>query len=280
MSNPYKPYLIEFFTKVLDYRHTTERVCRVLLEDSKKYDSENAVYRTGSALIISDLSGPTDNGWELNFHTRVFRETLKEHYSTEIMNLVSRECCLTYAQSFEAFETFLKDILFYETTISAKFEAYVSKFLTPGSLLTRRTMPSGEKLFKVLNRVAGPSLKKLFAVNNVGLKHRETFYALSHARHAIVHSRSFIEMSKISASKIQLDTFKYFFDITESSNGLVEIRLDAPRYKKLLKRFPEYAFQIFKAISVTHRLEYDFELLKDSDTFTSGPPPHNPLKPE
>ncbi len=272
--NPYQRYLIAFFAKVLDYRHTTDRLCRVLIADAKKYEPDTAVFNTNSSLIISDLSGPTDNGWELNFHTKVFRQTLKEHYGMEIDNLVSRECCYTYAQSFEAFETFLKDLLYYEATIDLSYKLYLTTLLPKNHELTRKSMPGGEKLYKALNKCAGPVLRKLFAVNNNGLKHRETFHALSQGRHAIVHTRSVIDISKVNNSDFQLDTFKYFFELVDFGDGFGEIRLDVKRYHQLTKRFSEYAYQIFKAISITRSFEYDYELLNISESFTSGPLPN------
>ncbi len=269
--NPFHPPLLVFFNKILEYRHTTDRVCKVLLEDAKRYDSEGARYFSGSALIISDLSGPTDNGWELNFHTGVLRQTLKDGYRDEIVKLVSRECCLTYSQSFEAFETFLKDILYYHVTQSEGFRNEVNAMINPNTKVTRKTMPGGDKLFKALNKAAGHIIKDLFTDNNLGLRHKETFTALSQARHAIVHSGSIVQLSKVNTSKLQLDIFNYFFDSEYLGNSHLAIKLDVPRYQKLLKRFSEYAFQIFKAMSINYDLEYDFKLFTGDEDLKDAP---------
>ena len=108
-SAEYQKHLIDFFEILLDYRHISGRINKVLREDNNRYSSEAAVIQFSSALVISDWSGPTDNGWEINFPTGVYSNTSKEEYEGEINSFISRQLCLLFAQSFEGFERFLKN---------------------------------------------------------------------------------------------------------------------------------------------------------------------------
>ncbi|MFD3003574.1 hypothetical protein ACFS7Z_24670 [Pontibacter toksunensis] len=112
MTNTYREYLDQFFEKLLYYRHISGRINKVFQKDIQDYTSEQAKIHFASALIISDWTGPTDNGWEINFHSGVSIETTKSNYESETRKIFSRQLCLLYAQSFESFERYLKDCLF------------------------------------------------------------------------------------------------------------------------------------------------------------------------
>jgi len=104
-------YLI-FFEKLLYYRHISKHINKVFQKEIKEYSSDKAVMHFASALIISDWTDPTDNGWEINFPTGIVTETTKDNYELEIKKISSRQLCLLYAQSFESFERFLKKLSF------------------------------------------------------------------------------------------------------------------------------------------------------------------------
>ena len=111
MANPYKEYLNKFFQSLLYYRHINDRINKVFKKEIEIYREDEAIIHFASALVISDWIGPTDNGWEINFATGIFAETEKDNYETEIERIFSRQLCLLYAQSFEAFEKYVKDCL-------------------------------------------------------------------------------------------------------------------------------------------------------------------------
>jgi len=64
MKNPYKIYLDNFFETINDLKHTTNRINKVLLKDVERYTKKEANFLSGTALIIGDWTGPTDNGWK------------------------------------------------------------------------------------------------------------------------------------------------------------------------------------------------------------------------
>src|SRR5690606_12031496 len=96
---------------ITDFKHSTNRLSKVLLNDVKIYTAEGATFFSGTSLIIGDWTGPTDNGWKINFHTGVQKSTLKENYASEIEKILSREFGLAFAQCYEALETLFKDLI-------------------------------------------------------------------------------------------------------------------------------------------------------------------------
>ncbi|UWX56355.1 hypothetical protein NYZ99_09205 [Maribacter litopenaei] len=258
MTNPYKKYLDLFFEKLLYYRHISGRIDKVFRKEIEVYSSDKAIMHFASALVISDWSGPTDNGWELNFHTGIFAETTKENYETEIKNISSRQRCLLYAQSYESFERFLKDCLFDKLERDNEIKEYVISLLpkNQNSIISRKTMPGGDKLFNVLKKVGGKTFKKFSISNNLDVKFKELWTILSEVRHAITHNESTIELNKINKSDHHFAIFNYLFNSKKLSDNELLIDLDFKKFEKLIKRFSEFAFQVFKIISIEEELEW------------------------
>lgn len=258
MTNPYKKHLDIFFEKLLYYRHISGRIDKVLKKEIEIYSSEKAKMHFASALIISDWTGPTDNGWELNFHTGIFTETTKENYEVEIKNISSRQRCLLYAQSFESFERFLKDCLFDKLECDNEIREYVISLLpkNQNSVISRKNMPGGDKLFNVLKKVGGKTFKKFSASNNINMKFKELWTILSEVRHAVTHSESTIDLVTINKSDHHFDIFNYLFNSNIISDDKILIELDYKKFEKLIKRFSEFAFQVFKLMSIEEKLEW------------------------
>lgn len=62
MKNPYKKSLDIFFETITDFKHSSNRINKVLLRDAQIYTVEESKYFSGTSLIIGDWTGPTDNG--------------------------------------------------------------------------------------------------------------------------------------------------------------------------------------------------------------------------
>jgi len=257
MNNEYRIHLEAFFTTLLDYRHSTNRLNAILTEDAKIYSQEGATYRAGSSLIISDWSGPTDNGWEINFHTTIMKETSKENYAQEIRGIISRECCLIYSQSFEALEKYLKDSLFNKSTINIHLKEYISSMMRKNESLSRETMPGGEKLFKILKKTGGKAFAKQSKKNNLNIGYNELWIVLSEVRHSIVHSNSIIKFTKINRSKHHLGIFNMLFNYSKIDDDYIKIQLEYKKLEKLIKRLSEFGFQAYKALSLEENLEWN-----------------------
>jgi len=125
MKNPYSSFLNKMYSTLLEYRHSTDRLNKVLNKDVEVYTKGGVNLNYSSALVISDWSGTKDNGWAINFYTGTFIETKRDAYEIEINKMLSREFCLIYSQSFEALEKFLKDCLFVKAKQDEEYENYI-----------------------------------------------------------------------------------------------------------------------------------------------------------
>lgn len=258
MKNLYKKSLDKFFEKLLYYRHISGRINKVFQKEIKDYSSDKAIIHFASALIISDWTGPTDNGWEINFHSGISRETTKDNYKSEIEKIHSTQLCLLYAQSFESFERFLKDCLFERLGRDENIREYIINLLpkNQNSSITREKMPGGGNLYKALKKAGGQSFKDFTSKNNLNIKFEELWTILSNVRHAITHKESMIELKLINKSCHHSDIFNYLFNSKSISDDLLLIELDYVKFEKLIKRFSEFAFQIFKLLSIEENLEW------------------------
>ena len=259
MTNPYKEYLDNLFENLLYYRHISGRINKVFLKEIRDYSEEKAIIHFASALVISDWTGPTDNGWEVNFHTGIVTETTKDNYESEVRKIFSRQLCLLYAQSFEAFERFVKDCLYNRIGRDESIRVYTISLLPKNqqSSITREKMPGGGNLFKVLKKAGGVTFKNFTSKNNLNIKFSELWTILSEARHSITHKESLIESELIKKTKHHAEIFKFLFDSEEAHTNSLSIELDYQKFERLVKRFSEFAYQIFKILSLEEELEWE-----------------------
>jgi hypothetical protein len=258
MNNPYKAYLDDFFSTLLEYRHSTDRLNRVLKKDIEIYSKEEAQFFSSSALVISDWSGPTDKGWEMNFHTGVFKNTLKNNYEQEIQNLISRECCLMYAQSFEALEKYVKDCLFDKAGRDEELKKYIISLRNKQPFkFERGSMPGGDNLYRILKKTGGKTFTKYSKENNLNVKFSELWTVLSEARHSITHSRSIIGISKLNRSNHHTEIFDFLFNCSLIDNDSLLIQLDYYKLDRLIKRLSEFAYQILKILSIEDGIQWE-----------------------
>ncbi|MFD2100770.1 hypothetical protein [Flagellimonas iocasae] len=259
MSNTYRNYLDIFFEKLLYYRHISSRVNKVFQNDIQLYTSEKASMHFASALIISDWTAPSDNGWEINFHTGLTKQTNKYNYKSEIEKVYSRQLCLLYAQSFESFERLLKDCLYDRLNRDEIIKEYANKLLPKNQipLNSRKKMPGRENLFKILKRAGGKTFKDFTLKNNPNIRFNELWKILSAVRHSITHNESNIEKSLIKKSDHHFEIFNLLFHSQNISDEFLLVTLDYKKFETLLKRFAEFAFQVFKSLSIEENLEWD-----------------------
>jgi hypothetical protein len=179
-------------------------------------------------------------------------------YHRNKQKIHSRQLCLLYAQSFESFERFLKDCLFERLGQDDNFRKSVITLLpkNQNSSITRAKMPGGDHLFKALKKAGGASFKDFTSKNNLNIKFKELWTVLSEIRHAITHNESMIELKLVNKSEYHSDIFNYLFNSKSVSDDFLLIELDYGKFEKLIKRFSEFAFQIFKLLSIEEHIEW------------------------
>ncbi|MER2996034.1 hypothetical protein [Pontibacter populi] len=242
MKSNHKEYLDAFYYRIIDIRHTASRINSVLNADVERLLKSDVEFISGSALVISDWTGPTDNGWEINFHTGVSMTTINQDYRAEVDKIISTKCCLSYAQAFEALERFFKDCVY----ISLLKDSNHKEKLGYDKDFTRNCIPGGENLFKLLKKIYGERLKESSQNNNKNIRFKEFWSVLSEVRHAIVHSSSYIKAEKVNKTKYHLAVFNHLYNYTICNDTNWLVVLDYKKLDRLLKYVAEFGYQIFK----------------------------------
>lgn len=252
MKNKYQKHLLKFFDILTDFKHTTNRLNKVLLKDVELYTTEGATYFSGTALVISDWTGQTDNGWKKKFPTGVQKSTLKETYAVEIEKVLSREFGLAYAQCYEAFETLLKDLTYEKIFSDQKFV----KLLDPKKNYSRESLRGGDEIFKLIKKAGGPSFSKYSKDNNHNFRFKELFEVLSEVRHAITHSQGELKTEKIPNNKYHRQLFEHLFELNKINGELLYLKLDYKTLDQLIVYLAEFGFQIFKILSEEDKCDW------------------------
>jgi hypothetical protein len=65
-----------------------------------------------------------------------------------------------------------------------------------------------------------------------------------------------IELKLVNKSEYHSDIFNYLFNSKSVSDDFLLIELDYGKFEKLIKRFSEFAFQIFKLLSIEEHIEW------------------------
>lgn len=252
MINPYKHHLTTFFETITEFKHTSNRLNKVLLKDAEKYTADGAQYFSLTSLVISDWTGPTDNGWKLPFHSGVHKLTEKENYAKEVENLLSREFGLTFAQSFEAFETLLKDFIVSKIKNDQSFKNSLSEKKD----YNRSSLRGGEDIFKLIKKAGDEKFKKYSKQNNNDFRFTETFKVFSEVRHAITHSQGKIKTSKIPKGNYYKNLFEHMLPLNKLEGETVLLKFEFKTLDQLLIYISEFGFQIFKILSENDNYEW------------------------
>jgi hypothetical protein len=252
MTNPYKIHLTTFFETITDFKHTSNRLNKVLLKDVEKYSAEGATYLSATSLIIGDWTGPTDNGWKLNYHTGVNKITFKENYSNEIDKVLSREFGLAYAQCYEALETLLKDIIYIKINTDKAFK----NSLPENKDFSRHCLKGGDDIFKLIKKAGKRRFQNYSKKNNTNFKFKEIFKIFSELRHAITHSQGILKTSKIPNNNYYKSLFEYLLPLNEIKEETILLKFKYKTLDRLLIYLTEFGYQIFKILSEEDNYEW------------------------
>lgn len=257
-NNPYFQNLQQHQKDLLYYRHIGNRINDLLQNDIKKNSTQLSKIHLGSALIISDWTGPTDNGWEINFHSGVWIETPHEKYALEIERIISQQLLLLYAQSYESFERFLKDCVFQKCQHDKSIEEFMTNELKLKiTNFNRKNMPSGNKLLKTLKFIGKHTFEHYSSHNNSKLDFNKLWTIFAQARHSITHTQSKISLKHINEYQIDQSTLNYLFTNERLSEVSIQLTLDYKKFDRLIKRFSEYGFQYFKIFCISDNLGWE-----------------------
>lgn len=248
MYNPYKVHLDAYFATITDLKHTLHRINKVLLQDSKKYTSDEAIYKSGTALVIGDWTGPTNNGWKIYYHTKSIKITSKENYPDEINRILSREFAIGIAQSYEALETLLKNLIWVKIELNQNFRSSLPR-LHKDMPYTRENLKGGLSLLELIKKASGDRFNKYSKVNNHNFRFTEIFKFLSEIRHSITHSQGKFKITQEFNDKYYKALLNHFLPTTEIEQEIIILKFDYGIFDKLIIHIAEFGYQMFKILS-------------------------------
>jgi hypothetical protein len=268
--NPYKNPCNELFAKLniiygllfhhVNYLNNYRKSIKQQL-DQNGLDVSN--FAAGSALVIRDLTEWPEDNWARYYPTGSFTSQ-GESYLTKVDDLIYREAAWTIAQAYEAFETYLKDVVALylldnpdivdEDLIKKNSKFRRKSDLHPSNFeywekFVRLSFRSGTKTLEYLRREV-PDLSKGEKQNNRDVDMAVWFETVSEVRHATTHTNLLINSRKMSNfSNIHDNLMKEYFpgDITVKGYELRILRKSA---ETALIFFEEYAFLVFKCLSI------------------------------
>lgn len=239
MINPYKNYLYSFFNKSNYYFHISYRLENLLNKEFDDIIVENGVFFSSNALIISDWTGATEDGWELPFHTKVFTTTDKENYNIEMNKMKSRENLMNFAQTFEVFQSFLKDCI-----------------TKKNSNISRNKLKFNDKIFQKITEEGGLTFSNYSVKNNKNYKFEVLFNICVELRHSITHSNGIVEKNKIIKDEYSEQLFKNMIPEAKFEKDKIILEMSFISFKKNMKTINEFAFQLYKILSIESNLDY------------------------
>jgi len=267
--NPYNEHLISFYETVVDLFQANQRICNVLLKDLDKFSKENSLLFVGTKILVRDWTYPIGNGSEYA-STGIQKILLKQTYAPEVENIISRECCLTYAQVFENMENFFKNIIIQRCSRDEEFE----QLLKLRGKSIREGLRGREALINSLKK-AGKENFDLFSRDNFyGIAFKEFWDVLGEARHAITHNNSRIEKTKINISANHFELFKRFFDYKELESDILYIRMNKNSLKIVFDLMTGFSFQIYKIVSLEEKLPFKIRVNETNGKRLSDSNPH------
>ncbi len=244
--------------------HDIQKFTQTLIEG---IDKESTVLIKGSRLVISDFTGESDNGWEINFPlpTTGYKVTNKNYLDMN-RQLIQSVSAILVVQSYEAIESFLKGILisYFQNNHQIAFET-----IGKANCIWNRSIVDWKKTVRRLNqgvnnkellkiiRLLSPEFQEAESDNlkNVDLSH--WFNAISISRHCIVHSESILKNDEYNKLKeYEISVLNYFFEIEDLEAENRKMSISAQQASSVMEFMCEYAFQIFKWLSISQKLEW------------------------
>lgn len=295
VSNPYYPHLqkcferiseVDFYFSAISY--DLRRFQENLLQQIEKHGDDHPVRFTGRNFTIFDLTEPGTGS--ATPYPVSGRHSSGRHYH----NLIQRVRWLlagdTVADSYEIFESFLKDIVAeYLMRHSAdEPQTKVTKFDSSGAAnnLTKGSFEYWRAYFPfTYNRGNEHVLKFLrakcveiaqFETNNVrGRDLNQWFIAITEVRHGVTHSGHRISESRIrnwQRSDVQVLN-RLFRNVKASEHDSeFQLQIDEGQATGACQSLAEYAYLIFRCISKAETLEYHLPCMKPTPPQDSTPP--------
>lgn len=253
MENVFKNHLDKYYDSLIEYKHIASRTNTILLKDLEKYMSEDSILHLSSSLILRDWSGESDNEWSYSYPTDSMIYTTKANYIAFINDLISKQFCLMYVQSFEGLERLLKNLLFELASVDIELKKNIELKLKKNQKFSRSNIPSGDILLEIIDEFLDSFL---YEKENIRFDLKTSFFILSKTRNNIVHNDYISSKSQIFCSIDKKNLFVDLFMYEELDDKNIKIKLDLIYFRKLIDFICEFSFQIFKKLCLKYDINW------------------------
>ncbi|WP_158849005.1 hypothetical protein [Algibacter sp. L1A34] len=255
IENIYRKNLDNYFHTITDFKHSTNRLNKVLIKDIEKYKTEESIYSSLTSLVIEDWTLQRENNSKLRFHTGINKLTGKENYPDEITKILSREFSFVYSQCYEAFERFLKDCIDSKIINDIEFK----KLVGFNENYSRKDLKGGENIYKLIKKAGGKRLVN-YSKNNINdFKFKELLKIFSEIRHSVTHNKGYLDVSKIPNNQYYKNLFEFLFNKNKLEGNKILIQFDIVLLNKVLVYLAEFGFQIYKILSEEDKYQWKIE---------------------
>ena len=276
-ENPYNKDLITFFDRLNflfgSYNllgNQLKQLENLFKESLEKNNYSPEIISAFCCLLMQDVTEKPESICHFKYNTGEYEIKGDEYFKH--LNIVKiRQASWCISQSFEAFESFIKKIV------------YLTHELNPSCIVEKKRkifeekcpQKSQDKKKYIINYV-GYTYKtnkrkltflrnysnyyKLFSNKNYrNLNFEEWFKIISEARHAIVHSEMVIKYNKFDWEIVNPRFMNKYFPGSLSEKGYL-LQIESKNARLNLETFLEYGFLIYKSLST--EMNYDIINLK------------------
>ncbi|MFD3000418.1 hypothetical protein ACFS7Z_08615 [Pontibacter toksunensis] len=267
MANPLKAELDIFLhnislTNLMFYQTSThlKNQKESLLKQFEGHEPEKGIM--GTSLVIGDLTGPTDKGFKIYYHTGKVDKVKVKDIEESVEKLISREGMRSTANCYEILESFLFDI-------TASYLYNNPEEQSKAAKIASQECSSLEEYKEKVRKYRGQNnaeiiklLRHLSVKLNESEKPRrhnisEWYQVISHVRHAVVHSLFKMNKNRARFTDFQKELFEHYFTFDEDSHSY-NLRMTKKESERQIILVAEYGFHIFKCLSLEK--QYDWQV--------------------
>jgi len=252
--------LENYLIRLLELRHMSYQIDLLLresLDNVKSFKDVNIV--SASQFILSDWTIQPEKGWTVNRPSGISKKVYHKDYESEVQRIVSSQCCYSFAQGFEALESFCKNLIVLKAEHNLEYRTSTEK--KRSKKLDRNSL-SSQDLFDLVKVAGGKAFIEYSRKNFAKIRFKEFWTVISDSRHAITHSNSFVKQHKVFKTSYYEVLYRYLFHLKEGEDDKIELRLDYHKYSHNNKIMGEFAFLVFKSFSESENLEWKTSFMK------------------
>ncbi len=217
-----------------------------------------------STLAIRDMTLDQESDVYYNLHPLNYKYSVdQENLILQNERLVSRECGYQISQAYEELENYLYQIIsthIYRNRPLAGIDESLNFCSSKEEILKNlrgaKNRKNNKHLLRYL-RIISNEYKSLEKVNWRRINLAKWFNAFSEIRHSVVHRSHVLDSSIIDKmDTVDLSIYKNHFPLKKSENNCT-LNLNYNNANKVFIYTSEFAYLVFKSLSVDYNLEWD-----------------------